>query len=129
MKPTQAESLLDTHFETLTRQGEADARQLQDLPGLSLELVALFALALNLWNLLRPVRPAQQFRNELGERLVTEAQRRRTQRAIGIHSTDPSARPLWLVPVAALGTVSLVGAYAFWRRSRQPLAKDTALAA
>lgn len=129
MNQSQAETLLDTHFETLNRQGEDGAQRLQTAPGLSLELVALFALALNLWNLLRPVRPAEPFRSDLGERLVTEAQRRRNQQAIGIHSTAPASRPLWLVPIAALGTVSLVGAYAFWRRSRQPLAEETALAA
>jgi hypothetical protein len=64
---------------------------------------------------------------------VQEARRRQTQRFLGIpvERTVRVLRPLWVWPVAALGTASLVGvgAYAYWRRLRHIAARDKALVA
>lgn len=115
--------LLDQHHSQLPRGARTERR------GLPLQAAALFTLVTLLWDLLRPVQPAPAFRAGLSEQLVAEAQRQRTQKAIGIHTARQPARGMWIAPVAALGAVSLVGAYAFWRRWRQQEATEQPLAA
>ena len=119
VRKDQLPETLDAHFEALTNQGEARARLVEQTPGLLPEAEALFAVARLLWALLQPVQPSTAFRIELGEQLTAAARRKQAGRVLGIGQIHPVIRNLWLVPVAALGTASLVGAYAFWRRSRQ----------
>ncbi len=119
--------LLDQHHDHLRRRGAQAERR-----GLSAPAIALFTLVTLLWELLRPVSPAPAFRASLGRQLVAEAQRQRTQKAIGIQAARAPARGLGIGPAAALGAVSLataVGAYAFWRRARQQEVQKPALAA
>lgn len=125
--------ILEAHFEALIRYGAAKARLLETTPGLPPEAAGLFALARRLRESFQPVRPDPAFRRALGQQLVQEARRRQTQRVLGIpvERAARALRPLWVLPVAALGTASLVGvgAYAYWRRLRHLAARDKALAA
>ncbi len=126
--------LLDIHYQTLAQQGESKARLIETAPGTPTDLMVLFNLARDLWRLLRPVTPAPAFRTGLGQQLMTEARRQQTQRALGV-TPRAASRPRWVMPVTAIGTASLVGvgvgvgAYAFWRRSRQTAESDQPLAA
>lgn len=124
--------VLDMHYHTLREQGEAKALLIETAPGTPVDLMALFALVRDLWRLLRPVAPSPSFREGLGQQLVAEARRQQTQRLLGVTPRSPLRSP-WVVPVAAIGTASLVGvgvgAYAFWRRSRQTPQADQPLAA
>ncbi|MCS7038745.1 MAG: hypothetical protein RMN24_04680 [Anaerolineae bacterium] len=125
--------ILEAHFEALIRYGAAKARLLENTPGLPAEAAGLFALVRRLQESLQPVRPEPTFRRTLGQQLVQEARRRHTRRVLGIpvEQAARALRPLWVLPVAALGTASLVGvgAYAYWRRLRHLAARDKALAA
>lgn len=125
--------IFDAHFEALNRHGAAKARLIETTPGLPAEAAGLFVLVRRLHEALQPVRPDPVFRRTLGQQLVQEAQRRHTQRVLGIPVERAARvlRPLWVLPVAALGTASLVGvgAYAYWRRLRHLAARDKALAA
>lgn len=124
--------ILDIHYQTLSQQGDAKAGLIETASGIPADLVALFNLVRDLWRLLRPVTPAPAFRANLGQQLVVEARRRQTQRALGLPPRQP-ARARWIAPATAIGTASLlgvgVGAYAFWRRSRQAAAAEQSLAA
>lgn len=122
--------ILDIHLQTLLQQGEAKTGLIENAPGTPAILTALFSLVHDLWRLLRPVAPSPVFRASLGQQLETEARRQQTQRALGLPPRQP-ARSRWLAPATAIGTVSLVGvgAYAYWRRSRQTAATDQPLAA
>lgn len=124
MKTYSYPDLLDMHFEALQQQGDtgfAKAKLIETTPGLPVEIVVLFSLIRALWAFFRPVQPAPGFRADLSARLIAEAKRQQAQRTLGIAHSHPPLRPVWVAPVAVLGTASLVGvgAYAYWRRARQ----------
>lgn len=127
MKMQSDQDRLDAHFKALN-QSPARARLIETAPDVSEGLMSLFGIADLLWRILRPVAVSPAFRQELGMQLRAEARRRQTRRVLGYYPQRPGLSPVWLVPVAALGTVSLVGAI-FWRRARQNVEGDAALAA
>ncbi|MCO6449443.1 MAG: hypothetical protein J5I90_01525 [Caldilineales bacterium] len=127
MKTPNDPDRLDAHFQAL-RQGEAKARLIEGAPDNSVDLISLFAIVDMLWRILRPVAIAPAFRDELKLQLMTEAQRRETRKVLGLYPQRQGLNPIWLVPFAALGTASLVGALV-WRRARHQVEPDTALAA
>ncbi len=137
MKTYSYPDLLDMHFEALLQQGDANlagfakAKLIETTPGLPAEIVALFHLIRDLWAFFRPVQPTPVFRADLNARLVAEAKRQQAQRTLGIAHPHPPLRPVWVAPVAVLGTASLVGvgAYAYWRRTRQIEPAERPLAA
>ncbi|NOX63782.1 MAG: hypothetical protein GXP42_17795 [Chloroflexi bacterium] len=111
--------MLDNYLNTLKHQGEAKAQLIENDPARPAEMDALFRVVQVLWRELRPVAPRADFRTSLGEQLVNEARRRQAREALAASRARPALPRLWLVPVAALGTASLVGAYAYWRFTRQ----------
>ncbi len=129
MKPQPAEEALNNYYEMLASQGEAKAALIETDPSHSEETTSLFSVARLLWETMVPVKPSEEFRQGLQAGLVAEAERRRVQRALGIELERKASRPSWIVPVAALGTASLVGVYAFWRFTRSPAPEEQALAA
>ncbi len=127
MKQRNEEELFDYHFDTLYSHGEARAQLIETDSTLPEDSASLFTLVQWLWQALQPVQPSQAFEDELLLRLVTEYERQRVQQHLGIRQTPKALRPMvWIVPMA-VGTASLVGMYAFWRRSRH--IEKTALAA
>lgn len=125
MNSLSVEDLIDQHYEDMqqARGPSVTASVLSN----AVELAALFTIARWLWEHLRPAPPDERFRAELHSQLVAEAERRRVQRALQ-GSRDKRSSNTRLV-MAALGTASLVGAYAYWRVRRQASGHDTALAA
>ena len=112
--------VLDAYLDILNHQGEAKARLIENDFSESESMHNLLRVLQLLWRELRPVTPREEFRNTLGERLVKEARRRQTIEALAPSRVSRARRPIWLVaPLAALGTASLVGAYAYWRFTRQ----------
>ncbi len=114
----QADDLLDRHFAALEQSNEAQAQAIESSETLPADTASLFGLVRLLWTLLIPVRPRPEFRVELRDQLHAEMQRRRTQAALGYGQSRGAARSRWVVPVAAIGTASVVGALAYWRFSR-----------
>lgn len=130
MKKQQDEDILTTYLNALQNEQKAQAYLIETDPELSDEMTGLLQVVNLLWDMLKPVQTPEHFRAELGEQLVTEAERKRVQQALGIDKKQRTLSPaIWLVPVAALGTASLVGVYAYWRMTRQPVQEDAALAA
>ena len=123
------DDILDWHFEALRKNDADQVRRIEMTPDLPAATIALFSLVHLLWTILRPVPPRPAFRTELREQVVAEAERRRTQAALGYGRPRPLLRPRWVVPAAAIGTVSLMGALAYWRLSRQTQAPRDILAA
>lgn len=129
MKQQNAEELFDYHFDTLHSHGESRALLIETDSTLSENSMSLFTVVRLLWETLRPVQPSQAFRDELLLQLQAECERQRVQQQLGILQMPRALRPMsWIVPVA-VGTASLVGMYAFWRRSRHILPEERALAA
>lgn len=127
MKQRDTEELFDYHFDTLHSHGEPRAQLIETDSTLPEDSASLFTVVQWLWQTLRPVQPSQAFRDELLLQLQAECERQRVQQHLGIQQTPRALRPMaWIVPVA-VGTASLVGMYAFWRRSRH--IEETALAA
>ncbi|RME85365.1 MAG: hypothetical protein D6775_02990 [Caldilineae bacterium] len=123
------EDVLNTHFDALIHQGEAKAKLIESDPSLPASMALLFTIVRLLWTTLRPVAPSPEFRRDLEQRLIQEAERRRVQEALGFAPERRAISPLWLVPVATLGAASLVGAYAYWRRSRRAVSEEQLAAA
>lgn len=119
-------SWLDRYFEALQTNNEAQMRFIEQAVS---DMSPLFHLVRLLWATLVPVTPSPDFQAELKQRLLAEASRRHAQETLGIETLPAPARRGWWVPVAALGTASVVGAYAFWRRSRRSPVEDASLAA
>ena len=113
MRTLRVNDTLEAHYQAMTSQTDQHVAPISAAG----DLAGLFAVAQLLWQTLTPVRPAEGFRSELGRGLVAEAERRRVHQVLGISGYRPT-RPVWLMSVAALGTASLVGAYAYWRFSR-----------
>jgi hypothetical protein len=129
MKQRTPEEILNHHFDTLHLYGEPRARLIETDSTLPEDSASLFTIVQWLWQALQPVQPSQTFRDELLLQLQTEYERQRVQQHLGIQPASRTLRPIaWIVPVA-VGTASLVGVYAFWRRSRHITQKETALAA
>lgn len=129
MKQRDAEELFDYHFDTLHSHGEPRAQLIETDSTLPEDSASLFTVVQWLWRTLQPVHPSQAFEDELLLRLVTEYERQRVQQHLGIQQAPRALRPMvWIVPVA-VGTASLVGVYAFWRRSRHFVQEEAALAA
>lgn len=129
MKQQDTEEILDHHFDTLQFYGEPRARLIETNPALPEDSASLFTVVQWLWQTLQPVQPEPAFKDELLLQLQSEYERRQVQRHLGIQQASRAFRPIaWIVPVA-VGTASLVGAYAFWRRSRQSIREEPALAA
>jgi len=129
MKQRTPEEILDQHFDALHQHGEPRVRLIETTSMLSEDSASLFTVVQWLWQALQPVQPSQAFRDELLLQLQTEYERRRVQQHLGIQPVSRTLRPIaWIVPVA-VGTASLVGVYAFWRRSRHIIPEETALAA
>jgi hypothetical protein len=129
MKQRDPEEILDQHFDTLHLYGEPRARLIETGSTLSEDSTTLFTVVQWLWQTLQPVQPAPAFKDELLLQLLTEYERQRVQQHLGIQQAPRAFRPIaWIVPVA-VGTASLVGVYAFWRRSRQNMGEKPALAA
>ncbi len=129
MKRQDTEELFNHHFDTLHSHGEPRALLIETDSTLSEDSVSLFNIVRLLWKTLQPVQPSQTFRDELLLQLQTECERQRVQQHLGIQQTPSALRPMaWIVPVA-VGTASLVGMYAFWRRSRHIVREESALAA
>ena len=126
MKPQTSDEILNAHYDALTSQNVAKARLIETDPTVEDDMPRLFALVRLLWETLQPLSPEERFRLELHRSLVDEAQRRRVQQALGIETRRKTTPVTWIVPVAAIGTASLVGAYVFWRRSRHSLGEGQA---
>ena len=129
MMKQQADDILDWHFEALRQENESQVHLIENADDLPPDTASLFGLVHLLWSLLPPLQPRPAFRAELGGQLTADTQRRRTQRALGYGQPRLIARPRWVVPMAAIGTASLVGALAYWRLSRHSGADNDALAA
>ena len=129
MKQQNPEELYNYHFDTLDAYGESRAQLIATDPALPEDSVSLFAVVNWLWQTLRPITPAQAFRNELRLQLVAECERQRVQQELGIQQTTRALWPIAWIASVAVGTASLVGMYAFWRRSRHVGQEETALAA
>ncbi|NOZ71147.1 MAG: hypothetical protein GXP38_04420 [Chloroflexi bacterium] len=117
---------LDRYFEALQTNNEAQSRFVEQTAD---EMTPLFQLIRLLWATLQPVSPSSRFRSELKQHLLAEARRRHAQDTLGFEPAPAPTRRVWWVPVAALGTASVVGVYAFWRRSRRSPVEDIGLAA
>jgi len=129
MKQQEPEELYNYHFDTLDAYGESRAQLITTDPALPEDSVSLFAVVNWLWQALRPISPAQTFRDELRMQLMTECERQRVQQELGIQQTSSPLWPVaWIVSVV-VGAASLVGMYAFWRRSRHVSREETVLAA
>ena len=127
MKQRDTEELFDYHFDTLHSHGEPRAQLIETDSTLPEDSASLFTVVQWLWQTLQPVHPSQAFEDELLLQLRAEYERQRVQQQLGIQQTPRALRPIvWIVPMA-VGTASLVGMYAFWRRSRH--IEETALAA
>jgi len=126
MRPYHLVSWLDRYLEALQTENEAQTRFVEQTVS---DLAALYRLVRMLWAVLQPVHPNPQFRGELKQNLIAEAQRRQVQDALGLQIPATAARRRWWRPVAVLGTASLVGVYALWRRSRPHEVEDVGLAA
>jgi len=123
MKQQDPEELYNYHFDTLYTHGESRAQLIATDPALPEDSVSLFAVVNWLWQALRPISPARTFRDELRLQLVTECERQRVQQELGIQQTSKVLWPMaWIVPVVV---ASLVGMYAFWRRSRHVGQEET----
>ena len=121
---------LEAYLDILNHQGEGKARLIENDFSESMNMRELFQVLQMLWRELRPAAPGEEFRKTLGERLVKEAQRRQTLEALAAPHVSRPRRPIWLVaPLAALGTASLVGAYAYWRFTRHNDRANNILAA
>ena len=129
MKQQDAEELFDYHFDTLHSHGDSRALLIETDSTLSEDSISLFNVVRLLWKTLQPVQPSQSVRDELLLQLQAEYERQRVQQQLGIRQTPRALRPMvWIVPVA-VGTASLVGMYAVWRRSRHIIPEERALAA
>jgi hypothetical protein len=129
MMKQQADDIFDWHFEALRQENEDQVQLIENAEELPPDMASLFGLVHLLWNLLPLLQPRPAFRAALRDQLTAETQRRRTQRALGYGEPRLMPRPRWVVPMAALGTASLVGAYAYWRLSRHSAVDNDALAA
>ncbi len=128
MKQQDPIELYNYHFDTLQAHGESRAQLIETDPALPDDSASLFAVVTWLWQTLRPVAPAQAFKDELRLQLMAECKRQRVQQELGIKQSVKTAWPIaWIVSVV-LGAASLVGMYAFWRRSRHVGREETALA-
>ncbi len=125
----QADDIFDWHFEALRQENEDQVQLIENAEELPPDTASLFGLVHLLWSLLPLLQPRPAFRAALGDQLTAETQRRRTQRALGYGEPRLLPRPRWVVPMAALGTASLVGALAYWRLSRHSAVDNDALAA
>ena len=129
MKQRAPEEILDHHFDTLHQYGEPRARLIETDSALPEDSASLFTVVQWLWQTLQPVQPSPAFKDELLLQLLTEYERQRVQQRLGIRQASRAFHPMtWIVPVA-VGTASLVGVYAFWRRTRQTIREDAAVAA
>lgn len=129
MKQQEPEELYSYHFDTLDTYGESRAQLIVTDPTLPEDSASIFAVVKWLWQTLRPVSPAQAFKNELRLQLMAECERQRVQQELGIQQTSKALWPItWIVPLV-VGTASLLlGVYAFWRVRRQNIGKETILA-
>ncbi|MBC7223954.1 MAG: hypothetical protein H5T59_06745 [Anaerolineae bacterium] len=117
--------ILEAQVETLA-DGEDDALYLRLFPHLRGRLAPLFSLARYLQQVLVPVRPSPQFRENLREGLLTAAR----QRAL-MPAHRPPWRPHreWVIGAAAVGSaMSLAGVAAFLIRRAQQRAVTQDLA-
>lgn len=124
MRNQQTVNWLDRYLESLQTENSAQSRFIeQAVPALG----TLYSLVRILWAVLRPVPVAPAFRADLKQNLVAEARRRQVNQALDMQPR--ASRRNWWAPVAVLGTVSLVGAYAWWRRSQPAAGEDLQIAA
>ncbi|NOZ48647.1 MAG: hypothetical protein GXP37_01205 [Chloroflexi bacterium] len=126
MRKHHSTSWLDRYLEALQTANEAQTRFMEQSVS---DMSSLFRLVRLLWMALQPVRLNAVLRAELKQSLVAEARRRQVQDALGLPTQPASGRRGWWAPVAVLGTASLVGAYALWRRSRPEAIEDMGMAA
>jgi hypothetical protein len=115
--------LLDHHFQEMIQRGDGKPRRTTARPagvetGISQELAALMELALTLHRVIVPVRPSDDFREELHQALIAEHRRRSAQRALFVW-TDRNVLPNRWWRVAATAPF-LLGILAYlWHRNNR----------